>query len=191
MKCHRCPDHACYRDGRVCRDGSVIKELKGLEAEIMRSSSKLEAEHYCKLTRLEETVEFFKLMGFKRVGIAFCIGLADEASFVAKVYEKNGFEVFSAICKIGSVDKEELGFPKIRENQAEASCNPVLQAQVLNEKKTDVNVIIGLCVGHDMLFQMHSNAPCTTLIVKDRVLAHNPAGAIYSSYHRRRILSEE
>jgi uncharacterized metal-binding protein len=51
-----------------------------------------------------------------------------------------------------------------------------------------MNIIVGLCVGHDMLFQMHSRAPVTTLIVKDRVLAHNPAGALYSNYYRRRLI---
>jgi len=43
---------------------------------------------------------------------------------------------------------------------------------------------VGLCVGHDMLFTRHSRAPVTTLVVKDRVLAHNPAGALYSGYYR-------
>jgi uncharacterized metal-binding protein len=87
------------------------------------------------------------------------------------------------------VDKAELNIEKIQPQNLEASCNPVGQAQVLNEKKTDMNIVIGLCVGHDMLFNMHSKAPTTTLIVKDRVLAHNPAGAVYSKYHRRKLLS--
>ncbi|WP_274596750.1 DUF1847 domain-containing protein [Desulfurobacterium thermolithotrophum] len=51
-----------------------------------------------------------------------------------------------------------------------------------------MNVIVGLCIGHDMLFQMHSRAPVTTLIVKDRVLAHNPVGALYSNYYKRKLI---
>ena len=48
-----------------------------------------------------------------------------------------------------------------------------------------MNILVGLCVGHDMLFTKHSKAPVTTFIVKDRVLAHNPAGAIYSGYYKK------
>lgn len=34
-------------------------------------------------------------------------------------------------------------------------------------------------VGHDSLFYQYSKALVTTLVVKDRVLAHNPVGAIH------------
>jgi uncharacterized metal-binding protein len=56
-----------------------------------------------------------------------------------------------------------------------------MQAEILNAQKTDYNIIMGLCVGHDMAFTIHSKAPVTTLIVKDRVLAHNPVGALYTA----------
>jgi uncharacterized metal-binding protein len=48
--------------------------------------------------------------------------------------------------------------------------------------KTELNVVVGLCVGHDTLFTKHAAAPVTTFAVKDLVLAHNPLGAIYSGY---------
>ena len=74
----------------------------------------------------------------------------------------------------------------------EALCNPVLQARLLNKEKTDLNVIIGLCVGHDSLFIKYSKAPVTTLITKDRVLGHNPAAALYTSgFYYKRLLQEE
>jgi len=60
-------------------------------------------------------------------------------------------------------------------------CNPILQALLLNEEKTDFNIIVGLCVGHDSLFMKYSDALTTTLIAKDRVLGHNPAAALYLS----------
>lgn len=66
-------------------------------------------------------------------------------------------------------------------------CNPILQAKILNNEKTDLNVVIGLCVGHDSLFYKYSDALTTTLITKDRVLAHNPAGALYqtNTYYKK------
>ena len=54
-------------------------------------------------------------------------------------------------------------------------------------KSTDLNVLVGLCVGHDALFIKYSEAPVTTLVAKDRVLGHNPVAALYEthSYYRR------
>ena len=46
---------------------------------------------------------------------------------------------------------------------------------------TDFNIVIGLCVGHDTLFLRHSAAPTTVMVVKDRVLGHNPAAALYQA----------
>lgn len=72
---------------------------------------------------------------------------------------------------------------------SEAMCNPIGQASLLNEQKTEFNVAIGLCVGHDSLFYRYSDAPVTTLVAKDRVLAHNPCGAIYCAdgYFKERL----
>ena len=67
----------------------------------------------------------------------------------------------------------------------ETMCNPILQARVLNREKTDLNIAIGLCVGHDALFSKYSDAPVTTLIAKDRVLGHNPVAALYSGYYKK------
>ena len=61
----------------------------------------------------------------------------------------------------------------------------------LNESHTDFNITVGLCVGHDAIFNIISQAPVTTLIVKDRVLAHNPIGAVYCRYIRRTMLPEK
>jgi uncharacterized metal-binding protein len=73
----------------------------------------------------------------------------------------------------------------------EAACNPIVQAKLLNDARTDINIIVGLCVGHDMLFTMNSKAPVTTLIVKDRLLGHNPVIALYSGYHKDIIESQK
>ena len=60
-----------------------------------------------------------------------------------------------------------------------------------NKETTDLNIILGLCIGHDILFTQHSEAPVTTIVVKDRVLAHNPVGAIYSNYYLRNVFDIE
>jgi uncharacterized metal-binding protein len=88
------------------------------------------------------------------------------------------------MCKCFSVDKREFGIPEssyIREGE-EAACNPLMQAEMLNRAGTELNLIVGLCIGHDILFTEHSEAPVSTLIVKDRMSGHNPAPPLYSGY---------
>jgi uncharacterized metal-binding protein len=142
--------------------------------------------------RIRELVEFAKKIGVKKVGLAFCGGLSDEASRVADVLRYFNFKVYSVRCKCGGIDKSRLEVPEeYKISMAggfEAACNPIVQAFLLNSVKTDLNVIVGLCVGHDILFTKYSKAPITTLIVKDRYTGHNPVIALYSGYHRRAFL---
>ncbi len=133
-------------------------------------------------TRVEEIIEFAKKMDYKKIGVAFCGGLFSEANTFVRILEKHGFEAVSACCKVGGVPKEFLGLKdreKIRIGSYETMCNPITQAEVLNRAKTDFNVLIGLCVGHDSLFFKHAKALTTVLVTKDRVLGHNPVAALY------------
>jgi uncharacterized metal-binding protein len=120
-------------------------------------------------------------MGYHKLGLAFCIGLSEEARKVREVLKD--FEVVSVCCKICGINKDDFNLEKIENQKFEASCNPIGQATILNKEKTEFNIVLGLCIGHDTLFYKHSEAPVTTLAVKDRVLAHNPLGAIYSAYY--------
>ena len=72
-------------------------------------------------------------------------------------------------------------------------CNPIGQALFLNEAKVDLNVILGLCVGHDTLAMKYMEAPITTLVVKDRVTGHNPVAAIYNaeSYFEKKLFDKD
>ena len=118
-----------------------------------------------------------------KIGIAACVGLFEESRIFAKILTKHNFEVYSVACKVGSMKKTEItGLDESKTKvTGNVMCNPILQAKILNDEKTDLNVIIGLCVGHDSLFYKYSDALCTTLVTKDKVLAHNPAGALYQS----------
>ncbi len=136
-------------------------------------------------TRVEDTIALAKQMGWRRVGIATCIGLLDESSRLAAILEAQGLEPVSICCKVGSIDKLRLGLreeDKVRPGTFEPLCNPVAQAEILNRAGTDMNVIMGLCVGHDMIFTRHAAAPTTTLVAKDRVTGHNPVAALYGTH---------
>jgi len=146
-----------------------------------QESAKVEAEGYCRWSRVEEVCEFAKKMGFKKIGIATCISFVDHARTLSRILESHGFEVASAACKHGGIPKEDVGLEdaeKIRPGGHESLCNSVSQAELLNRAGCELNVVLGLCVGHDSLFFKHSEGLATTLVAKDRVLAHNPVGAL-------------
>lgn len=114
--------------------------------------------------------------------------LIEESRIFARILRKNGFDVYSAVCKVGSFNKTDIGLDeKYTCVTGNVMCNPILQAKLLNKAGTDLNVVIGLCVGHDSLFYKYSEALSTTLVTKDRVLAHNPVGALYQvkAYYKR------
>lgn len=141
-------------------------------------------------TRIVEICEFAKKMHYQKLGLAFCIGLAREACIVAEILKGHGFELVSAACKAGRTPKEQIGIAdedKIYRGTDEAMCNPVYQAELMNHEKTDFNILLGLCVGHDSLFFKYAESPVTVLAVKDRVTGHNPLTAIYlsDSYYRK------
>ncbi|WP_213989126.1 DUF1847 domain-containing protein [Sodalis sp. dw_96] len=157
---------------------------------IMLAAAQVEGQYYGQLTRVEEIIVFAKKIGAKKIGIASCAGLIQENRIFASILRANDLDVFGVLCKVGAQDKCSVGIEdrdKIKPGRYEAMCNPVMQANLCNKEKTDLNVISGLCVGHDSLFMKQSDAPVTYLIVKDRVLAHNPIGALNTghSYYKR------
>lgn len=143
-----------------------------------------------RLNRLEETIELARKMQYRRLGLAFCSALRNESMVVDSILRGRGFEVVSVCCKVGGLSKDNIDVPDDRKLGGGASydvmCNPVTQAGILNNEKTEFNIVIGLCVGHDSLFLKHSDAMCTVLIAKDKVLGHNPAAALRLSgpYYR-------
>ena len=153
--------------------------------EIARVSAGIEGEFYGKLTRVEETIEFIQRMGYKKIGIASCVGLMKETGIFAKILKAKGIDCYTVGCKIGAVDKTEIGVPNDKKLNGgcghESMCNPIMQAKALAAEGTDFNIVIGLCVGHDTLFLKYSEAPTTVMIVKDRVLGHNPVQALYTA----------
>lgn len=157
-------------------------------------SARTEAAGYCRNTRIEEIMDFASRIGATRLGVAHCVGLMEEARTACEVFASNGFEVEAVCCKVGSIRKEQLGLKdeeKVHPGNFEALCNPVAQASLLAKAGTQLNVVIGLCVGHDSLFFMKSRAPVTVLVAKDRVLGHNPVAALYTSHSYYRRLKEQ
>ncbi len=173
-------------EGEDARLAKVASVVEGLCYETVEGSDAVCA----RWTRVEDTIALARLMGWKKIGIATCIGLLEETRQLDLILKAQGFESYSICCKSGSIDKLDVGVKeeeKIRPHTFEPACNPIAQAQILAEHGTDMNIIVGLCVGHDMLFAKHSVAPVTTMVVKDRVTGHNPVMALYGQnfYYKR------
>jgi len=215
-QCARCPlerqDRICQEENgkappycpTVCKANVIekaLEELKKIEVlEFARQASIQEGEGYADRDRgfakakplkprILEIVEFAGRMNYRKLGFVFCVGLRKEAAAVEGFLTSRGFDVVSGICKIGRVPKEAIGIredQKIRIGGFESMCNPIAQALLLNDEKTEFNIMMGLCVGHDSLFMKYAEAPCTVLAVKDRLLGHNPLAAVYTmdSYYR-------
>ena len=173
--------------------------------EFARQASIQEAECYMNLPeglttrypRVEEIARFAKKMGYKKLGIASCLGLKDEAEILTEILENRGFEVVSVCCKAGAIPKERIGITEEQKIKGpgsfEAMCNPITQAKILNDAGTEFNILVGLCVGHDSLFFKYAEAPVTVLVAKDRVFGHNPVMGLYlahSPYYRKLLRKE-
>ena len=171
------------------RQWALERYDEGNNRQIMIASAEVEYEGYCQWTRVQEIMEFARKINAKRIGIANCIGLINEARIFAKILRANDFEVYSVICKVEGKAKSSMGIPAECENIGPAMCNPIMQARLLNKAQTDLNVVIGLCVGHDSLFYKYSDAYVTTLVTKDRVTGNNPAAALYTanSYYKKKF----
>ena len=183
----------------------VIAEYDNPELrEFARQASIQEFEGYIHLAegitprnpRVEEVIQFAKKMGYKKLGIAFCIGLKDEAETLTRILENRGFDVVSVCCKAGAIPKETIGITEEQKiggpSSFEAMCNPITQAEILNSEGVEFNIVVGLCVGHDSLFFKYAHAPVSVLVAKDRVLGHNPAVGLYQSgsYYRKLMRKE-
>ena len=194
FSCAFCGKHSCETDDlghapTTCPsldpEYTKIESLySGEDLAIAQAAARVEAAGYCKNTRVEETMLFARAMGMKKLGIAFCAGLKREAAILARILQGNGFEVVSAKCKMGAQPKERLGLgdeDKVHPGEFEPMCNPAAQAKYLDDNGAELAIVLGLCVGHDTLFIRNVKAPVTVLASKDRVLAHNPLGALYLS----------
>ncbi|MBD3299458.1 MAG: DUF1847 domain-containing protein [candidate division Zixibacteria bacterium] len=195
IDCLKCQDRVCLR-GESC--DAAVHALSGTPdntaLRLIDAAMDVALENDRILCRMSELIYFCLEMKYRHVGLAFCSDLLEPAEILTAVLRRF-FTVTPACCKIGGiqlndplVEHESTDFNRERDQVA---CNPLGLANVLNRASTDLNVTVGLCVGIDSLFTKHSNAPVSTLIVKDKSLANNPVGALYSDYYLREAQASE
>lgn len=203
IKCDSCPHVDClnnYPQGIpehcwASQCPAVLEETKAgymtPEAhQLFAAAGKVATKGYRKWPRIQEAIEFCKELGVTRVGLASCVALFSELRDVARLFKGAGFEVVAAACQVGRVPPTQRGLPEEFATYQGVYCNPIAQAELLNREGTQINFVLGLCLGHDILFHQHSRAPASTLIVKDRVTGNNPSAALHSFFHRRSLWKE-
>ncbi len=177
VHCLQCAEKACM-EGKACplAPFAAVPIMEPLKLQMAEVAADVSAAEGPKLCRVAEVVHFALGMGYKRIGVAFCVEMFQEAEILCGVLSRF-FEVVPVCCRIGAAPPGEAA------GERGSCCNVAGQAEVLNRRNTHLNVMVGLCVGCDILFAGKSAAPATTLFVKDKSLANNPVGALFSRYH--------
>jgi uncharacterized metal-binding protein/predicted Fe-Mo cluster-binding NifX family protein len=183
VDCLECGDRVCLW-GEPCPHTSVqsMDALTDESRRILEAAWDVALEKERTLCRLAEVVYFALEMGYRKVGVAFCVDLEEPTAILTGVLRRF-FDVVPVCCRVGGIVPPGEGESTASAPGGETVCDPSGMACVLNDAKTDVNVVVGVCVGADCVFNRESKAPVTALFVKDKSLANNPIGAVYSHYH--------
>lgn len=194
LNCMACRTIACEYPERTqpgfCAQSGVTPELHTKAQRlyelpenhaIMAAAAKV-SEGTANSTRVQDTIKFASLLGAARIGIASCTIMLEETRTLAALLEQAGFHVEAVGCKLENNRRADLGLDPLADGgEGGVVCNPIMQALLLNEAGTDLNVLMGICVGHDALFCKYSDAPVTTFATKDFLAANNPCAVLYTA----------
>ena len=112
-------------------------------------------------SRLQELVDFMRLSGYKKIGIANCLSKQKETEKLKFILQEYGFDVCTVNCKESGLIGSD-----VFDGMFGACCDPISQAEFLNVQKCEFNIIVGLCLGHGLIFDKYIKAPSTTILVK-------------------------
>jgi uncharacterized metal-binding protein len=137
--------------------------------------------------RAEEIIMLAKVAAYKKLGLAFCVELQKEAELYTNILENNGFDVVSVCCKAGAIPKEEICVTEEEKlygpNSEETMCSGLIMAELLNSENTDMNILMGLCVGQDALFFKYAEAFSIPFAIIDRVYGGATMEGIYQVFN--------
>lgn len=178
MNCTNCDNRVCRIDQKSCNKESFSKsevitqyQESGVSEIIKASADLVDNGRAGTLSRINEIAEFSMAMKYKRIGLAYCYGMEKHAKSIEKHLKEKGFNISTVSCSIGGIKQSEANSSSCIHK---VSCNPLGQAEQLNIENVDLTLIIGICLGHDILLQRTLKMDFTTLVVKDRVNNHNP-----------------
>jgi len=179
MNCTSCKKRVC-RNGDACKatvfDTNKIMQGYSNNLDIVKAAAKLvDGGRAGTLSRLQEIIEFSKTMNYQKIGLAYCYGMEEETKLLAGILKAEGLKPIPVSCTVGGITQDSINPDS---NIANVSCNPIGQAAQLNNSGANLVVTIGLCLGHDILFNKNIKTNTTTLVVKDRVHNHSPLAGL-------------
>lgn len=178
MDCTKCSSKGCRRL-EPCNDNSeeyIENYWSSENIEYIRKASMLvDNGRAGTLNRLEEIIEYCKAGSIVKVGVAYCYGMEKDAIKLRNYLANEGFEPIVVSCTVDGISESRIN--KNKQKQV-VSCNPLGQAYFLNGSGAQFVIVMGLCLGHDILFQKEIKIDFTTFVVKDRALMHNPILAL-------------
>ncbi len=187
MDCTGCKSKGC-RISQPCHDRSleyVGEYLKTQNQEIVHAAAELvDGGKVGTLSRLEEIIEYAKARGYEKIGVAYCYGMEQEAKLLGDTLTKAGFRLSMVSCTVDGVAEDRINQ---KTSEIGVSCNPLGQANQLNHEGVQFSILMGLCLGHDILIQKQLKMDFTTWVVKDRVTTHRPLDAL-PGYHGKEDL---
>jgi len=194
-----CTKQGCWRGKNLdihsyCQANNYLKEIEKSKEDYGKPENVHIYEAACIVgaakdgfrPRVEEALHFSKQLKLTKIGFATCTALEYDMEVLEQLFIQEGFRVVCVACQIGRVSAEDRDLPHLNE-YVNSVCNPIAQAQILNSAGTELNFIVGLCLGHDILFTQHSKVPVSTLIVKDRMTGNNPSAALHGWHARRKL----
>jgi uncharacterized metal-binding protein len=183
MNCTGCRDKKC-KSAQSCEreqflSNDILQKYEKSENQkiVQAASALVDNGRAGTLSRLEEIVEFIGNMGYKKSGLAYCYGMENQAILIKKYFSKKEIKLSTVACSVGGIAQNSINKESCIYN---VSCNPIGQAEQLNAEGADFVIIMGICLGHDVLLQRNLKADFTTFVVKDRVYNYNPLLAISS-----------
>jgi len=181
MDCTKCNTKIC-RTTKSCNsqrfdseDLMITYHLPNNQKIIQAAAALVDNGRAGTLSRLQEVIEFSKKMNFQRIGIAYCYGMESDAALVTQIFRESGFRTIPVSCTTGGFKQSDVNDES---NIEKVSCNPLAQAEQINNEGVDFTITMGLCLGHDIIFQKKINSYTTTLIVKDRIHNNDPIKAL-------------
>ncbi|NVO02654.1 MAG: DUF1847 domain-containing protein [Bacteroidetes bacterium] len=182
MDCINCNDKICRKQHKSCNlesfdKGEIISQYQEhSNDEIVKAAAKLVDDGRAgTLSRIQEIIEFSKTMNYKKLGLAYCYGMEKYAKEIKILFEGNDIALTPISCSVGGIKQSEVNSESCIHK---VSCNPIGQAKQLNAENLDLTMILGICLGHDILLQRNLKMDFTTIVVKDRVYNHNPILAL-------------
>jgi len=182
MNCTTCSDKVCRKSQTSCEQEvfgktEVIDHYQDQNTrEIVKAAAELvDAGRAGTLSRIEEIIEYAKLMKYQKIGIAYCYGMEQYAKAIETLLTDEWFDVSAVSCSVGGLKQSEVNDSSCIHK---VSCNPLGQAEQLNSEEIDLTLVVGICLGHDILLNRNLKMDFTTLVVKDRIFNHAPLQGI-------------